>query len=152
VSYTSAEGRRQIVDALVAAAHDADGALADLSEAYELLDELTAERLERDLFRPLQQAAGLVRRTLEQFALRHDLATPARAAAAASAHGRNPNAWVEAAAAAAARADLRLGALQDTMLPVEVGDPELRSGIERVRVLLGGISPRARELTRTVGR
>ena len=38
------------------------------------------------------------------------------------------------------------------MLPVEVGDRELRAGIAEVRELLGGLRGRARELVRTLGR
>jgi hypothetical protein len=38
------------------------------------------------------------------------------------------------------------------MLPVEVGDPELRAGLAEVRELLGGLRARARELVRTLGR
>jgi hypothetical protein len=38
------------------------------------------------------------------------------------------------------------------MLPVEVGDPELRAGLSTVRETLSGVSLRARDLTRTVGR
>jgi hypothetical protein len=35
---------------------------------------------------------------------------------------------------------------------VEVGDPELRAGLAEVRELLGAVSARAREFTRTLGR
>ena len=38
------------------------------------------------------------------------------------------------------------------MLPVEVGDAELRAGLMDVRELLGGLRERARELVRTLGR
>jgi len=38
------------------------------------------------------------------------------------------------------------------MLPIEVGDAELRAGLEQVRVLLGEIAERARQLERTLGR
>jgi hypothetical protein len=38
------------------------------------------------------------------------------------------------------------------MLPVEVGDTELRAGLAQVREALGTISVRARNLVRTVGR
>ena len=49
-------------------------------------------------------------------------------------------------------ADLALSTLQDSMLPVEVGDPQLRAGLEGVRSLIGGVGPSARELLRTLGR
>ena len=38
------------------------------------------------------------------------------------------------------------------MLPVEVGDPELRAGLEEVRELLSALPGRARQLVRTLGR
>jgi hypothetical protein len=38
------------------------------------------------------------------------------------------------------------------MLPVEVGDPELRAGLADVRELVGNLRSRARELVRTLGR
>jgi len=45
-----------------------------------------------------------------------------------------------------------LADLQDSMMPVEVGDPELRAGLAEVRELLGEVGARAREFTRTLGR
>jgi hypothetical protein len=56
VTYTAAEGRQQILDALGAAADEIAAALALLSEAYEHLDDHTAERLEEALFQPTQAA------------------------------------------------------------------------------------------------
>jgi hypothetical protein len=38
------------------------------------------------------------------------------------------------------------------MLPVEVGDAELRAGLEQVRTLLGTLPGRARQFMRTLGR
>ena len=38
------------------------------------------------------------------------------------------------------------------MLPVEVGDPELRSGLSRVRELIAPLPDRARNLVRVLGR
>jgi hypothetical protein len=38
------------------------------------------------------------------------------------------------------------------MMPVEVGDPELRAGLAEVRELLGAVPGRAREFVRTLGR
>jgi hypothetical protein len=53
---------------------------------------------------------------------------------------------------AVGRADSTLSTLQDSMLPVEFGDPDLRAGLQGVRELLGDLRPRARELVRTLGR
>ena len=49
-------------------------------------------------------------------------------------------------------ADRILAELQDSMLPVEVGDPLLRAGLEEVRSLLGAVAASARELVRVFGR
>jgi regulator of protease activity HflC (stomatin/prohibitin superfamily) len=51
-----------------------------------------------------------------------------------------------------AEADSALSALQDSSLPTEVGDLELRAALTDVRELLGGVRQRARELERTLGR
>ena len=50
------------------------------------------------------------------------------------------------------KADGELATLQDSMLPVEVDDPELRAGLEEVRMLLGDLRGRARQFVRTLGR
>jgi hypothetical protein len=49
-------------------------------------------------------------------------------------------------------ADVSLASLQDSMLPVEVGDAELRGGLAEVRELLGDLRGRARDFVRTLGR
>jgi len=49
-------------------------------------------------------------------------------------------------------ADLKLATLQDSMLPVEVGDAELRAGLEQVRSAIADLRARAHELVRTLGR
>ena len=59
---------------------------------------------------------------------------------------------LDSAVEAVAKADSALATLQDSMLPVEVGDAELRAGLEEVRRLLGDLRGRARELVRTLGR
>jgi hypothetical protein len=152
VTYTAAEGRQQILDAIAAAADEIAVALALLSEAYEHLDDQTAERLEEQLFRPLQAAYGRAKREHAGFAGRHELSghtfvTPSPVAPSSGTKG-----LIEAAVDAAGRADGMLGELQDSMLPVEVGDVELRSGLAQVRESLGGVRQGARALTRTLGR
>jgi hypothetical protein len=42
--------------------------------------------------------------------------------------------------------------LQDSMLPVEYGDPELRAGLADVRTLVANVRANARAFTRTLGR
>jgi hypothetical protein len=65
---------------------------------------------------------------------------------------RGVKGFIEGAVATTAQADHTLATLQDSMLPVEVGDAELRAGLEQVRASLGGVSPRAHEFVRTLGR
>jgi hypothetical protein len=48
--------------------------------------------------------------------------------------------------------DSVIAALQDSGLPAEVGDVEVRSAISDVRALLGGLRQHARALERTLGR
>jgi hypothetical protein len=152
MAITNADARRQLLDALAAAVDDIGVALGTLGEAYERLDEQTADRLEQELFRPVQRAYGLGQRTYTEFASRHDLPirTFETATRAAPSHGVKE--LIDGAVAAADRADNALSALQDSMLPVEFGDAELRSGLQGVRELLGDLRHRARELTRTLGR
>ena len=51
-----------------------------------------------------------------------------------------------------AAADGALSELQDSSLPTEVGDVELRAALSDVRERLTGVRRRARELERTLGR
>jgi hypothetical protein len=62
------------------------------------------------------------------------------------------NAFVERAATASADADRRIAELQDSMLPIESGDAELRTGLSEVRELLDEIPGAARQFLRTLGR
>jgi hypothetical protein len=59
---------------------------------------------------------------------------------------------LESAVGAIGDADRLLATLQDSMLPVEVGDIELRADLEQVRSLLEGLSARAQQVVRTFGR
>jgi len=53
---------------------------------------------------------------------------------------------------AVGRANSTLAELQDSLLPVEVGDPQLRAALADLRQLVGGFAERAREVVRTIGR
>jgi hypothetical protein len=150
--YTAAEGREQVLDAL-AEATDAIGlALAELGEAYELLDEQTAATLEQELFRPLQLAYGRAKRTHSAFADRHGLDPRTFGTVVPGAPSRGVKGFIDSGVQAAVKADELIATLQDSMLPIDVGDAELRAGLEDVRKLLGGVPTRARELVRTIGR
>jgi hypothetical protein len=152
MTYTTAEGRQQILDALGAVADEIGVALAYASEAWEHLDEYTAERLEGEIFQPIQAAYGGAKRTHTRFAERYGLPGRAFASPSPPAPGGGGRGMIEAAADAAGKADGGLIALQDSMLPVEVGDAELRAGLAGVRESLGQVRARARGVVRTLGR
>jgi hypothetical protein len=146
------EARREILDAVAAATDEIGAALALLSEAYERLDEQSADRLEEGLFQPVQTAYGRARRTHSEFAARYGLPTQTLAPASRPAPSESVRDLLVGTVEAAATADTTLATLQDSMLPVEVGDPELRAGLSEVRRLLGDVQARAQDLLRTVGR
>ena len=152
MTYTTAEARQQVLDALAAAADEIAVALALLSEAYEHLDEYAAGQLEDQLFQPIQAAYGRAKRIHAAFAERHRLAGRAFQTPSPVAPSSGTKGLIEAAVEAAGRADGVLVELQDSMLPVEVGDAELRAGIAAVRELMSGLRGRAREVVRTLGR
>jgi hypothetical protein len=152
MTYTAAEGRQQVLDALARAADEIAVALALLSEAYEHLDEHTAERLEEQLFQPIQAAYGRAKRVHAAFAERHELPGHTFLSPSPVAPSSGTKGLIESAVEAAARADGMLAELQDSMLPVEVGDVELRTGLAQVRELVGSVRVRAREIVRTLGR
>jgi hypothetical protein len=152
VPYTTAEGREQLLDTVAEAADALGTALAALSEAYEQLDENSADAVEEQLFRPVQMAYGRAKRAHSGFAERHDLQGRAFEQAGMGAPSHGVKGFLDSAVQAIGEADRLLATLQDSMLPVEVGDAELRGDLEQVRLLLDGLSTRAREIVRTFGR
>jgi hypothetical protein len=150
--YTSAEARQELLDALAAVTDDIGVALGALGDAYEQLDEATADHLEELLFAPVQAAYGRAKRTQGEFADRHGMARPESATPAPGAPSRGVRAFVDAAVDAVQRADTSLAALQDSLMPVEVGDAELRAGMAEVRRQLAGVPASAREFVRRLGR
>ena len=152
MSYTTAEGRQEVLDTLAKAVDELALALADLGEAYEQLDENSAEELEQGLFRPVRSAYARAARTHAEFAQRHGMRARTFEVAVRGAPSHGARGFVDDAVAIVAAVDTELAELQDSMLPVEVGDPELRAGLEQVRTLLTHVGAGARELTRTLGR
>jgi hypothetical protein len=152
VSYTTTQARQQVLDVLAVAGDELDSALALLGEAYEQLDEHAADVLEAELFRPVQLAYGRIKRTHGEFAARSQLSGRAFESAPDVAPRSGAKELIDAAVHTAGKADAALVELQDSMLPVEVGDAELRADISAVRGLIGGLRGRAREVVRTLGR
>jgi hypothetical protein len=149
---TNAEAREQILDDLAAAIEHLAAAVSSLGEAYEGVSVTSADRLEDELFRPAQRALGRSKRAYSRFA--DQTGFPARSFGQPSPGNANQGAkvMVEQAVQAAAKADHRVAELQDSMLPIEFGDPELRAALGEVRELLDGLPAAAREFLRTLGR
>jgi hypothetical protein len=152
MTYTNAQAREQLLETVAQATGELGQALVALGEAYEQLDEQTGDRLEQELFRPAQVAYGRAQRTYAEFAARHGLLAQTFEQASPGAPGKGVKGFLDSAVDAVSRADGTLATLQDSMLPVEVGDADLRGGLEEVRTLIGVLPGRARQLVRTLGR
>jgi hypothetical protein len=152
VAYLAGDARQELLDSLGEAIDDIAVALAALAEAYEQLTTVPADRLEEQLFGPVQAAYGRAQRTHTGFAQRHGLPVRTFSPAPQGLPSTGVRGFIDNAVASVGEADDVLAELQDSMMPVEVGDPELRAGLAEVRELLGAVSARAREFTRTLGR
>ncbi len=151
MSYTTNEGRSQILDDTAVAVDQLSVALAELGEAYEHLDEQTGDRMEAQLFRPLQGAYGQLKRTHTDFAQRSGLSVREFAAIPTTAP-EAPRTALEHAADAIQTADDTLADLQDSLLPVEVGDQELRAGLSGTRTTIATLPGVCDGLIRLLGR
>lgn len=149
---TTAEAREDLLASLAEATDQIGVALAALGAAYDQLDTARADELEEGLFMPVQAAYGRARRTHAGFADRHGLARREFKPASPGLASIGAKGFVDRAVVAVGRADTTLATLQDSMLPVDVGDEELRAALADLRELLGGIGLRARDLVRTIGR
>ena len=121
-------------------------------EAYEQLDEQSGDRLEEACFRPVQLAYGRAKRAHSEFAGRHGLEAAAFEQPTTGLASQGAAAFVGRAVDAVGEADHLLAELQDSMLPVEAGDEELRAGLKGIREPLGGFPGKAREFLRGLGR
>jgi hypothetical protein len=152
VAYSAGEARQRLLDDVAIATDQLALSVAALTEAYEELDEQTADALEAQLFRPVQHAYGRLRRTHAEFAERYRLPGRTFEPSSGGAHSADPRVYVERAVEAIERADQILAELQDSMMPVEVGDRELRDGLSETREAIGELPARARRLMRAQGR
>ena len=152
MSYIAREARQELLDTIGEATDDIAVALAALADAYEQLGTAPADRLEEELFAPVQAAYGRAKGTYVDFARRHGLPDRTFTTAPPGLPSTGVRGFVDAAVASVDEADAVLAELQDSMMPVEVGDPELRAGLAAVRELLGDVRARAREFIRILGR
>jgi hypothetical protein len=100
----------------------------------------------------VQLAYGRAKRTHAGFAGRHALPGRTFESPSAGAPSQGAKGFIQSAVDAAGAADRTLSSLQDSMMPVDVGDAELRAGLAEVRTLVGAVPGRARELVRILGR
>jgi hypothetical protein len=152
MSQTDAQARGRLLDTLAEAVDALGDVLASLGEAYELVDDFAADRLEAALFKPAQAAYGRARRTHAEFAQRFGLPGQAFAARSPGVDTNGARGRIDDAVAAVREADAALVELQDSMLPIEYGDVELRAGISETRELMAPLAHNAREFVRTLGR
>jgi hypothetical protein len=152
VSTADLTARQQLLDGLAEAAEQLGQALAWLGAAYELLDEQHGDRLEEELFRPVQLAYGRARRAHAEFAGRHGLEGREFTMPQPGLPSTGVRGFIEQAVDAVDRAEHGLVALQESPLALEVSDVELRAGLTQVRQLIDGLSQHARAFVRTFGR
>jgi hypothetical protein len=152
MAYVTREAQEQLLGTVAEATDQIGEALAALGAAYEQLDEQSGDRLEAELFRPVQVAYGRARRTHSGFAERHGLPGRSFEPAAAGVPSQGVRGFVEHAVEALEEADAIVAELQDSMRPVEVGDAELRAGLAEVRELISAPPERARRFLSLLGR
>ena len=152
MAYVTAEAQQEMLREIGDAIDELAAALAVLGDAYERLDERAADELEEELFRPAQVAYGRAKRTHDAFAERHRLTGRQFAPGAPGAASSSVAELLATALESAAEADAILADLQDSLRPVEIGDPELRAGLAEVRTLLGELPVRGQRLQRGLGR
>lgn len=152
MTYRADDARRDLLERVAEATDELGVVLAALGAAYEQLDTNTADRLEEELFRPAQLAYGRARRVHSGFAERHGLPGRTFEPASAGLPSQGVRGFLERASEATDEADDTLADLQDSMMPVEVGDAELRAGLASVRELIGQLQARAPAFLRTLGR
>ena len=149
---SDADARQDLLDALAEAIEEMAKALTVFGEAYELLDERSQDRLEDELFGPVQKAYGRAQRTYTAFAERKNLPGRTFTEHSPGVHARDPRTYLDRAIEAVDEAEERLIELQDSMMPVTYGDPELRAGLADVRELVASARERSGDFMRTLGR
>ena len=118
----------------------------------QLLDERTADQLEEELFRPVQVAYGRAQRTHSGFAERHGLPGRTFEPSVAGRVSQGARSFVDTATEAVGETEHLLAEIQDSMMPVEVGDAPLRAGLAEIRELVSPLPARAHEVVRVIGR
>src|SRR3954454_7159380 len=152
MAYITSEARQELLDTVAEATDELGVALAALGDAYEALDEQSADTLEEELFRPVQLAYGRAKKTYTDFAARHGHEPRAFEAAGHARPSSGVRGFLEVAVEAIEQSEAILVELQDSMSPVEVGDPELRAGLADVREILAPLVDAANRFLSLLGR
>jgi hypothetical protein len=152
VTYTELEGREGLLDGIERATDLIGSSLGALSAAYDQLDDQTADRLEENLFGPVQQAYGRAKRTFAEFAGRHGLPPRTLNPPEEPPSTAKPRELIQSAGRAAVEADQALAGVQDERSFVEVGDKELRASLAGVREAIAPVPQQAAQMLRTLGR
>ena len=153
MTYVTSEARQQLLDDLAIAIDElGDRAPRCSAPPTNCSTISTADRMEAELFRGVQTAYGRAQRTHTAFANRYSLPTRTFTQPGAGLPSQGARMFLERAGEAIDEADNALVELQDSMMPVEVGDPELRAGLAEIRTLVGELQGRARGFVRTFGR
>ena len=152
MAVSTAQARGQILEEIAGATVQLSFTVGCLGAAYELLDEMTADRLETELFRPAQRAFTQAKRASSGFAGRYGLTPISREAPSAGLPSQGVRVFIERAITASTEAGRRIAELQDSMLPIEAGDPELRTALAETRELIDGLPGSARSFLNTLGR
>jgi hypothetical protein len=152
MAISTAEAREQILDELGAAVESLALAVACVGAAYEQVSVTAQDRLESELYSPVQRAFGRAMRAHSAYSRFCGLEPRAFEQPAAGRPSQGAKAFIERTVEACYDADRRVSELQDSMLPTEFGDADLRAGLAEVRDLVGGAPVAAREFLRTLGR
>src|SRR3954447_19348196 len=112
MSYIANEARQELLDTLGEAIDAIAESLAALGAAYEQLGTAPADRLEEELFRPVQSAYGRAKRTHSGFAQRQGLPERTFAPANPGRPSTGIRGFVDSAVASVDDADATLAELQ----------------------------------------
>jgi hypothetical protein len=146
------EAQGKILDDLGEAVESLALALACLGQAYEAVSVTAADRLEDALYGPVQRAYGRAMRAHAAFSRSTGFEPRRFEQPGAGRSSQGARSFVERAIEAVAAADWRISELQDSMMPPEFGDADLRAGLVEVRGLLAPLPAASREFLRTLGR
>jgi len=149
---TDLEVRQGVLDTIGESIEQLGAALGALGIAYELLDERSQDRLEDELFGPVQKGYGRAKKTYADFATRYGLPAATFDQPSSTSGSRDVRRFLDAALEAVDEAEEVLIHLQDSGQTVDYGDAELRAGLAGVREIIGGVREGGRSFMRTLGR